>query len=67
MNIMEWLDKEQEHKLIVEYNKHHQNRFNDKNKLNRTITRMDLDFIKLRNSGVKNLHPIMIKRLSNII
>jgi hypothetical protein len=64
---MEWLDKEQEHKLIIEDIIKHKNRFNHQKKLNNELAKIDLEFIKLRNAGVKNLHKTMLKRLSNII
>ena len=66
-NIMEWLDKEQEHKLIIEDIARHNNRFNHKRKLDNAIAKLDIEFVKLRNAGVKNLHPAMLKKLFNVI
>ena len=66
-NIKEWLDREQEHKLIIEDIVIHNNRFNHKRKLDNDIAILDLEFVKMRNAGVKNLHPVMLERLSNVI
>ena len=67
MDILKWLDKEQEIKLQLESNEQHKNRTNHNKKLNNAIAKMDIEFVKLRNSGIKNLHPVMIERCKNII
>lgn len=67
MNIMEWLDREQEHRLAIEYIRYQKNKANNDKKLAFAIAKQDIEFVKMRNAGVKNLHPVMLKRLSNVI
>lgn len=66
-NIIEWLDREQKIKLQLESDKTHKNRFTHKKQLDLAIAKQDIEFIKMRNKGIKNLHPAMLKRLSNVI
>jgi hypothetical protein len=66
-NIMEWLDKEQEHKLQLEEERRHDQRFNKEKSLKLAIAKQDIEFVKLRNKGVKGLHPVMLKKLCNVV
>jgi hypothetical protein len=65
--IFNWLDKEQEHKLIIWEQEQHKNRFNHERKLKNDLAKLDIEFVKMRNAGVKNLHPKMLERLKNVI
>ena len=65
--MFDWLDREQDHKLIMEEIERHKNRVNHERKLKNNIANQDLEFVKMRNAGVKNLHPKMLERLKNVI
>jgi len=65
--IFDWLDAEQEYKLILWEREQHKNRLNHERKLKNYIAKLDIEFVKMRNAGVKNLHPKMLERLKNVI
>jgi len=64
-NIMDWLDREQEHKINIEMAKRQKNKTKDEKKLNAHIAKLDIEFVKMRNAGMKNLHLAMLKKLFN--
>lgn len=65
--IINWLDKEQEHKLALEDIEYHKNKAAHNKKLALAIAKQDIAFVKMRNAGVKKLHPKMLERLRNTI
>lgn len=65
--MINWLDREQEIKLSLEMDNGHKNRFSHAKQLANTIAKQDLAFVKMRNAGVKNLHPRMLERLRNTL
>ena len=65
--IVVWLDKEQEHKLALEIIEYHKNKAAHNKKLALAIAKQDIAFVKMRNAGVKNLHPRMLEKLKNTV
>lgn len=62
INIMEWLDKEQEHKLILWNIQKDKNRVKDLKRYNKAIAMLNIECVKLCRSGVGGIHPEILKR-----